>query len=414
MSLTSSINEIFNTNNLFNIGLKKISKKRNKFHQNKISSSSVDLLKTKNISNIYLNPNYTIYEKKSLGSIPVEKNLIKQEIKSYNNKNNISLINSNSKKILAHIPPPPTIFQNPKNYTTSYSSKGFGIGFVSKVSRFKNIQNISGVGPGDYYPEKHNSIENNVNKSNFGQSIFFKKKCKSIINNNENYKNDNNNVKIYRNNFKINKNLKQSFYFESTSERFNDNIINGVGKNNNPGPGRYLKFKDYIKQKDYYKLSPGFVCEKPKAVNLIKKYVIDENDNKKYGYCIYNKEKNGKIIKGIPPLSVIRKYFNSFQNFNNNTSDITLDLSNSINKTQKMKKYKIYKIENIKNICSFGEQNWDDKLSYNNNSHFKIPGPAYYFPRLLNTKKSFNSNTKDFIFVNSSMDLIDDRKYQHN
>ena len=416
MSLTSKINESYNARNISNIGLKTLSKNLNQFRQNQNSSSSIFLLKTIKRGHLYRNPNYTAYNKQSLGSIPtkVEKTLIKQQIKPYNNKTNKSLIKSNSQNIINHIPPPPTIFQNPKNYTTSYSSKGFGIGFVSKVSRFKNIQNTSTIGPGDYYPEKNYSIENNVIKSHFGKSMFIEKKCKSLSKHIEKSIKNNNDIKSNNNNFRRNKKLKNSYYFESTSERFKDSITNGVSKNDNPGPGRYLKFIDYIKKKDYYKLSPGFVREKPKAVNIIKKYLIDENDNKKYGYCIYNKEKVGRILKGLPPLTVINRYFNSSQIINSNFSDITIDLSTSINKSQNERKCnKNNRIENIQKVCTFGEQDWDDKL-HRNDPHFQMPGPAYYFPKLQKTRKSFNSNNKDFICINSSMDFIDERKIRNN
>ena len=44
---------------------------------------------------------------------------------------------------------------------------------------------------------------------------------------------------------------------------------------------------------------------------------------------------------------------------------------------------------------------WDQGLFHDNGSHFQIPGPAYYDPRIQSNKISFNLNNKDFIFANS-------------
>ena len=34
-------------------------------------------------------------------------------------------------------------------------------------------------------------------------------------------------------------------------------------------------------------------------------------------------------------------------------------------------------------------------------THFQVPGPAYYEPKSQSLKRSFNLNTKDFIYTNS-------------
>ena len=34
-------------------------------------------------------------------------------------------------------------------------------------------------------------------------------------------------------------------------------------------------------------------------------------------------------------------------------------------------------------------------------THFQVPNPAYYTPKIKNIKKTFNLNNKDFIYTNN-------------
>ena len=54
-----------------------------------------------------------------------------------------------------------------------------------------------------------------------------------------------------------------------------------------------------------------------------------------------------------------------------------------------------------KDLFGLAAPRWDEGYYHDNDSHFQVPGPAYYEPRILNSKKSFNLNNKDFIFTNS-------------
>ena len=119
---------------------------------------------------LFLKPNFTAFTKTNLGSIPskVEKTLIKTEenipITITLNKQ-IQKINLTSEKEET----------SSKNFSTSYSSKGYGVGFVSKVPRFDYGKGAVYPGPGDYSPEKNDSLENNINKSILGKSLFSEK-----------------------------------------------------------------------------------------------------------------------------------------------------------------------------------------------------------------------------------------------
>ena len=73
-------------------------------------------------------------------------------------------------------------------------------------------------------------------------------------------------------------------------------------------------------------------------------------------------------------------------------------------------KNKSYKNErNVKKLMKFKKKDffslssprWDQGYFHDNATHFQVPGPAYYNPKIQNTKKSFNLNNKDFIYTNS-------------
>ena len=123
---------------------------------------------------LFLKPNWTAFTKTNLGSIPskVEKTLIKTEesipITVTLNKQ-IQKINLNQEQE----------DNKSRSFSTSFSSKGYGVGFVSKVPRFDYGKRVVYPGPGDYFPEKNDSMENDVNKSIFGKSMFSEKSGKS-------------------------------------------------------------------------------------------------------------------------------------------------------------------------------------------------------------------------------------------
>ena len=139
---------------------------------------------------LFLQPNYTAFTKTSLGSIPskIEKTLLKTETNiplttSINN----SIISSESKFNSTTTNSSILSCKDPKNYSKSYSSKGYGNGFVSKVERFNKYLKEYTPGPGDYYPDKLFTMENEIKKSDLGKSLFlisFSNKVfwKSIIN----------------------------------------------------------------------------------------------------------------------------------------------------------------------------------------------------------------------------------------
>ena len=414
---------------------------------------------------LFLQPNYTAFTKTNLGSIPskIEKTLLRTEesipITLTLNKNNQD---NNSLKDAQ-------LYKDPRSYTTSYSSKGYGVGFVSKSPRFTSAQNIISPGPGEYSPDKLLSLENNINKSIFGKSIFLDKTTKSlqllnisdnkfftsqeILNNikskyNNRYsKSQTNNSFTDFDNKKFNKEEnKGNYFFESKVKKFTRGIFNV--NNKNPGPGRYFLDNNY-KIKNKNKKSPDFMEPIEKKENPIKTFGLNNNDEKKIGFGLLDNNKNGKIvyfwngaptfgnsydfgktlknlkknkknenniseknIKNIPDNDTLRrlkslgamrfqtKPNNNYKNLN--ISDDKYEYNFDYNKKQR-NELMIKDLLKFRKKDSFGlsPPRWDEGLFHDNESHFQIPGPAYYEPKLQSLKRSFNLNKKDFIFTNS-------------
>ena len=186
------------------------------------SSATNFFLRTGRPGHLFLSPNYTAYTKTSLGSIPskIEKTLIKTDTnKPLSTNMTCSFLSYDTNKKLDNFPKNTDI----KKYSTSFSSKGFGVGFVSKVNRFSD--NLSGYAPGpaDYSPDKNFTLVSKVEKSDFGKSLFKKQTSKSLNNINNYYvsnsskmtsaKSDNDSETSNKSNL----NKKGCYYFESTN-----------------------------------------------------------------------------------------------------------------------------------------------------------------------------------------------------
>ena len=420
-------------------------------------------LRTGRPGRLFLKPNYTAFTKTNLGSIPskLEKTLVKTDtnkplstyinntLTSFNKSKEIEAVKKEDKDI--------------RNYTTSFSSKGFGVGFVSKVNRFRD--NLSGYlpGPADYSPDKYLTLLSNVEKSPFGKSLFKKKTSASLSTTmNDNLYNKSRQSKISNSQKSTSRNIKYdiysddsnsdkkkpSYFFSSTSDRFNGNLFGN--KNLNPGPGKYFFYNDNIRIKDPNNLSSEFVLPSQKKINPINYYGLNQNDNKKVGFFLINKMKKHKYnpILNKSKINFEDNVFNKFNKSNislaNNSTRIT-SLTNNNNSSKIASLYfkdnlsKLYnnsiKTEYL-SLASEGEASlnvsaeedknkksmnlnkkvnkfkrrdnfslspprWDEGYFHDNDSHFQVPGPAYYTPPIQNNKRSFNLNNKDFIFTNS-------------
>ena len=199
-------------------------------------------------------------------------------------------------------------------------------------------------------------------------------------------------------------------------------------------------------------LSPEFVLPPKKKINPINYFGINENDKKKFGFQLINKNKNKKNAsiwnnsKFIFEDNLYNKFNKSNFSLANNSTRITSltnnnnsskipslifknnmskmynnslkteyislvsDNNKSLNLSTEDDKEKDNKIKNEKKKAiksrkkdhfSLSPPRWDEGYFHDNESHFQVPGPAYYAPPIQNNKKSFNLNNKDFIFTNS-------------
>lgn len=422
---------------------------------------------------LFLEPLYTAFTKTSLGSIPskLEKTLIKTEEsvpititlnKNIRKNNNASEDEQNNRDF--------------RSSSTSFSSKGYGVGFVSQVPRFQNNRIIL-PGPGHYSPDKILSVENDVNKSNFGKSLFLDNNTKSLLllNNDNQFFTSQELIKRLRNqqynnrylnnstfdSFSNNNNAsnisnsdekKGNYFFDSKVKKFSGGMFDTGNKN--PGPGRYFVNTDF-KIKNKNRKSPDFMEPTKKKESPEKNFGLLDNNEKKIGFNLIDNKKNGKIStfwNGAPSFGKSYDFGKTIKNgkkmkatennyeyiFNNKMVKIpdkatsinlkklaTLRFRTKDNFNLKDKKfgsltksrydftYDKDKNENnnliMKDLLKFRRKDffglapprWDEGIFHDNGSHFQIPGPAYYDPKYQSPKRSFNFNTKDFIFTNS-------------
>ena len=140
--------------------------------KNNISDTQRVFLRVGRPGKLLLKPNYTAFTKTNLGSIPsrIEKTLIKTD-------ENIPITVTINKSIQKSYNTPQKdiqLYKDPRSYSTSYSSKGYGVGFVSQVPRFlSEKKQIIYPGPGDYkIPTSFDYISNLTRERGFFDPRF--------------------------------------------------------------------------------------------------------------------------------------------------------------------------------------------------------------------------------------------------
>ena len=337
---------------------------------------------------LFLKPNYTAFTKTNLGSIPskVEKTLIKTE-------ESIPItvtLNKQVQKI--------NLMENTeRNYSTSYSSRGYGVGFVSKVPRFDYGKRIVYPGPGDYSPEKNDSVQNNVNKSILGKSLFNEKSIKSLRllntnkdkfytsqeilnllrkNYNQRYLNkngNNNNNNIDNNNSPKNENNKGNYYFESKVKKFTGGIFNVYNKN--PGPGKYFIDTEFkIKNKE--KKSPDFIEPLTKIEDPLKTFGINKHNDKK-GFYFIGSNRGGKVtnfLNGSPFMGYSYDFGKTLKNIKDNKNIKDLKKNKIIALPDTNMSNNLRTLGRLKNKFAL-----NDYLSNNNNSKENLNLENHFF-----------------------------------
>ena len=365
--------------------------------------------KTTTKGKLFKGPNWTAYNKENLGSIPqkIEKALIEGK----NNKNLTKIgFNTQSERFFPkknkEKNPGPGSYNISKDLTRTstsfYSSKGFGNGFVSQSDRFNNSSlyySKYSPGPGEYQPQEIGTIGYKVSKSLLAKSLYNNKKNVSLKN--RNYTPGPGQYNI-NNNFKWNQLYKSSF-FASNAPRFNKRIKDKI-----PDPGKYYKDEYYIdindKEKRINKENYYFKKPKEKKVDLLKKYKIKTEQNKEdIKFKLH--EKKGRIynINGnsINPFTMNKQDIykirnkslnNKLLNNNNKIPNYTMRNFGFSNEDEIQYIHKVLNKTKKDDIFKLNAPRWK-KDEY----EFKIPGPAYYHPKIQYKSLSFNRNNIDFI-----------------
>ena len=397
-------------------------------NENKNKITTIEILNNKKLKffltskkgKLFTHPNFTAFNKKTnKNSIPskIEKHLIKaSSLENIFLNKNLNKLFSNHIKILSKQKiNKNNIKKNKQNFLIStniknnnfllknnFNKKGYLNGFLSQSLRFlPNEKKIPG--PGEYNFKTY-EIKTKVNKSLFGKSFFIPKKNFSLIE-----KKPFPSVGDYTINFNNNSNDFNSF-FKFQGDRFKNGFFESVFKNKNPGPGKYFNNKNINNvnvNNDYLKTNYFFKEKKNKKDSDENRLKINDGDKKIFKYKLTDKHNQGEVKnywKGIPKL-------NNNENNNNNNNNFNFNNENNKNNENNIKKHYFcgYRIDG-EDLIGCINNNSDDKPQIfelnsprwkNDNYSFKVPGPAYYHPKLPKTKVSFNISNKKFIYTNS-------------
>ena len=374
--------------------------------------------KTTHKGKLFKGPNWTAYNKENLGSIPrtVEKALV--EDKKGMTKVGFS---TQTERFFPKLdsakqcPGPGTYnisgdMDFTRTSTSFYSSKGFGNGFVSQTQRFNDsdlFYSKYSPGPGDYQPQKRGSIVDDVNKMLLAKSLYNNKKTRSLK------------VKGYSPGpghynpimdtfdlkWKINKYKGEDAVFQSIVPRFKKKKGLEV-----PGPGKYFKDEYYIDYNDKNKpktMSYFFKNPSKRKVDLLQKYDIKTKQEKedarfklinKKGKRIYNSV--GTVSIGMTAKDIYKLRKKGFLYGNGakepDLYEQQLIMANGgISNDQGMEYiHRIIHRPKKPNIFELYAPRWSK-----NEYELKVPGPAYYHPKIQPKALSFNNADKTHFIV---------------
>jgi hypothetical protein len=278
---------------------------------------------------------------------------------------------------------------------TSFSSKGFGNGFLSKEGRFIDENKLYyekyKPGPGEYNNNK-NSLVNEVKNSLIGKSLYNKKENKSL---------KNKEVRPDPFSYEPKRINSESYNYESVFKAKDKRFK--IRFNSNPGPGTYNSLSDNFKSDKIE--SSMFKKPLSKRIDILKKLNIktDKEVNDEY---IDNKIKKS----GEHPISFanIRQkdfYLTSVDPYENEENDKKKNKKSEENKKSNInnlgenfepnknkQQFEIINLDKKNDLMKLAAPRWK-----NNKYEFKVPGPAFYHPPLLDNHLSFNRNENIFI-----------------
>jgi hypothetical protein len=366
---------------------------------------------------LFKGPNWTAYNKENLGSIPrtVEKALVED-------KKSMTKIgfNTQTERFYPKIdsakqcPGPGTYnlsgdMDFTRTSTSFYNSKGFGNGFVSQSERFNDSSlyySKYAPGPGEYQPQKNCSISEEVNKKLVHKSLYNNKKTRSL--------------KVKRNTpgpgqynpimdtfdlkWKINKYKGQDAVFKSIVPRFKKK--KGLEP---PGPGKYFKDEYYIDYNDKNKpktMSYFFMNPSKKKTDPLKKFDIKTKQEKEDARFKLITQKGNRIINSAAAIGITAKDIYKIRNKGflygkSRDKEPTLYEEQLImangglaNDTGMEYIHRIIHRPEKPDIFQLYAPRWRK-----NELALKVPGPAYYHPKIQPKMLSFNNADKNHFIV---------------
>lgn len=276
--------------------------------------------------------------------------------------------------------------------------------FITNKIRFKGFgsyfQEKTNPSPCDYNSSKTSSIEYISKHSLIGQSLYNSKKSKSLKKHITFPDPFTYSPKKYDNWKLENKNFR--YNFDSSSKR--DFVT--INKTYSPGPCYY--FKTQYKKKD---LLPKIIEEscsdrKIKDLKNLKKYSIKTEQSKSDAkFQLKNKGNSGKYSQYITNMDRLA-IAHQIQNYNidNINKSIYKEFSNKVKDKDELTSKIKFKIEEEKELDYIkqilGNDNAKPDLFYlasprwkKNIYETKVPGPAYYVPKNIKDKYSYNRST---------------------
>lgn len=394
---------------------------------------------------IYKGPHHKAFNKKSLGSIPgkSEKILFKDksnEIK-YAFGHKTERFNDKSESQKYSFPGPADysidldeISKNQRK-NPSFSIKGYGNGFLSKIDRFDSLREYYekfSPGPADYASEK-NSILDQVKNSPAYKNIYNTGKHSSKKADYINFTNTPGpgQYEVKASDFDVNnddkKQIKENYFFASQERR---KMPFEQIKSFSPGPGRYNfnSFKDFDLIKDANKTSFFFkknnnntkdnIDKRENLQRVIYSPVIEKlkNEIDYTKYKVLNDKTNLNVYRDIPPgpgdynVNIAVNKPNSEFNYNYVFNKAKM-LNEMVLDKEKIKQKELEQInilknirtkafipyfspfKNLKNSANYIFNSRGPRIDFVDTNH--NPGPNYYKPVFPEKKYSFLMKSDD-------------------
>ena len=276
--------------------------------------------------------------------------------------------------------------------SVSFSRKGYGTGFLSKVQRFDDRRVYNErykPGPGQYKSDHYLSMHHSVEISRKGQSLYNAKASESLKK-----------KWIYPGPTTYDPSLLETEGYDGISNVFKSNVQRFKAKNNtNPGPGTYDD-KNYAwfrpKKKVVHIKTGGEIRREFKELeknNLVTE-VKEKSKEPKVKRSPLKQQKNFSNYKNEAKEKILQ------HNILPSKHDVALIKSSVTINNKEMSKdeqdnftYEI--VPNYKQIDKFklASPRWKKSKS-----DLKVPGPAYYSPKTIESKLSFNQNSNNFVF----------------